>query len=85
MQSSLLASPPSMSLSVYISETQVPVFKILKTLLNEFEDDDQHLGLIHFTPVSNNCRTGVQVDELFTYMSLRIRPETRESEMNLAH
>jgi len=71
MQGPLLSSPPSMSASVDVSETQTPAGKRLKTSFNEFEDDDQQ------TPA-------VPVDELITYMSLRIPPcrDSRVYRMN---
>jgi len=56
---------PSMLPSVAFGETQTPACKRLKTSLNEFEDDEQ--------------APAVPVDELVTYMSLRIPPETPES------
>jgi len=71
MQGPLLASPPRMSPSVAVSETQAPAGKRLKTLLNDFEDDDQ--------------ASAVPVEELVTYMGLRIPPETQNSKMNLLH
>jgi len=62
MQGALLTSPPSMSPSVAVGETQAPACKRLKTSLNEFEDDEQG--------------PAVSVYKLVTYMSLRIPPET---------
>jgi len=55
--------------SVAVGETQAPASKILKTSLNDFEDGNQALA--------------VPVDELVTYMSLRIPADTPESKMSL--
>jgi len=71
MHGPLPASPPSMSPSTTVGETHAPACKRLKTSHNEFEYDDQ-------TPV-------LPVDELVTFMSLKILPEIPKSKRNLLH